>query len=450
MLEERIQRWDKSPEKRGKYILYRMQASVRFSFNLALNYAVEEANKRDLPLKILFTLNSSFPEANRRHFIFLCQGLMDFVEKAVHAGYDFILEIDATRDRIAHYLHHADLVVLDKGYLRIQRQWADEITEDSPVSVIMVEDNLLVPVSAVTNKQEWAARTLRPKLMKHYLYYLSDIVYENPAALNPHLRTDFTLAKTEDQLNYFLQRYHGSSLPELSLKGGETESRNRWHDFLEMKFMNYSSDRNDPSLHGTSGISPYLHFGHTSPLALLSAMNEYLQSQSEPAFFEESKNVLIEQLIVRRELAFNYAWFNLDYDRYRGLPQWCLDTFQKHERDERPYLYTLEELENAQTHDPYWNRAMHEMISTGSMENTMRMYWGKKIVEWSSSAEEAYERAMYLNNKYFLDGRDANSFTGVGWCFGLHDRPWTERPVFGTIRYMNLAGLERKYKMKEY
>ncbi|MGL5919311.1 MAG: deoxyribodipyrimidine photo-lyase, partial [Bacteroidales bacterium] len=261
MLEERIQRWDKSPEKRGKYILYRMQASVRFSFNLALNYAVEEANKRDLPLKILFTLNSSFPEANRRHFIFLCQGLMDFAEKAVHAGYDLILEIDATRDRIAHYLHHADLVVLDKGYLRIQRQWADEITADSPVSVIMVEDNLLVPVSAVTNKQEWAARTLRPKLMKHYLYFLSDMVYENPAALNPHLRTDFTLAKTEDQLNYFLQRYHGSSLPEISLKGGETESRNRWHDFLEMKFKNYSSDRNDPSLHGTSGISPYLHFG---------------------------------------------------------------------------------------------------------------------------------------------------------------------------------------------
>lgn len=450
MLEERIQRWDKSQVKKGRYVLYRMQASVRFSFNLALNFAVEESNRRNLPLKILFTLNSSFPETNQRHFIFLCQGIIDFAQKALRAGFDFVLEIDSDRARRSHYLQHADLVVLDKGYLRIQRQWAEEIVEDSPVPVVMIEDNLLVPVSAVTNKQEWAARTLRPKLMQHFLYYLSDMVHDRPPTLNSQLFSVFTLATIEDQLSYFIQCYRGISLPEVALKGGETESLTTWTNFLENRFVNYSSDRNDPSLHGASGISPYLHFGHTSPLALLSQMNQFLCSQPDSGIFEESKNVLIEQLIVRRELAFNYVWFNLDYDHYRGLPQWCLDTLQKHEKDARPYLYTLQELEAASTHDPYWNRAMSEMITTGSMENTMRMYWGKKIIEWSSSAEEAYERAVYLNNKYFLDGRDANSYTGVGWCFGLHDRPWSERSVFGTIRYMNLSGLERKYNMKAY
>lgn len=450
MLDERFQRWDKRHNGKGRYVLYRMQASVRYFFNLALNYAVDEANKRNLPLKILFTLDSTFPESNRRHFIFLCQGIMDFAEKASHAGYDFILETDVSRERIAHYLRHADLVVLDKGYLRIQRQWAEEIIADSPVPVVMIEDNLLVPVSACTNKQEWSARTLRTKLMRHFLYYLSDIVEQRPPLLRIELHSGFTLAKIEDRLSYFLQHYHGEVLPELTQQGGETSSRDLWSIFLKTKFLHYANDRNDPSLHATSGISPYLHFGHTSPLALLAAMNDFLQDQPDPLLFEESKAVLIEQLFVRRELAHNYVWFNLDYDQYRGLPQWCLDTFAKHEKDERIYIYSTAELEEASTHDPYWNRAMQEMITTGSMENTMRMYWGKKIIEWTPTAREAYDRMLYLNNKYFLDGRDANSFTGVGWCFGLHDRPWVERPVFGTIRYMNLNGLERKYNMKNY
>ncbi|MGL5318039.1 MAG: deoxyribodipyrimidine photo-lyase [Bacteroidales bacterium] len=449
MLDERIQRWDKPPAK-GKYILYRMQASVRFSFNLALNYAVDQANEHHLPLRILFTLDPAFPDANRRHFQFLCQGVLDFATRALDAGYDFVLESDVSRTRIQHHLNHAALVVLDKGYLRIQRQWADQIIADSPVSVVMIEDNLLVPITACTNKQEWAARTLRSKIMRQYLHFLSDIVWEKPAPLQPELFSVFTLSALEDQLNSFLQHYHGATLPEVQLRGGESEASLLWEHFLRHKFEHYATDRNDPSLHGASGISPYLHFGHTSPLALLAAMNIFLHSHPNAPAYDESRDTLVEQLVVRRELAHNYIWFNLDYDRFRGLPQWCIDTFEKHARDERPYLYTTEELEQAQTHDPYWNRAMHEMVTTGSMENTMRMYWGKKIIEWSATAEEAYDRTLYLNNKYFLDGRDANSYVGVGWCFGLHDRPWAERPVFGTIRYMNLAGLERKYNMKEY
>ncbi|MGL5785275.1 MAG: deoxyribodipyrimidine photo-lyase [Bacteroidales bacterium] len=449
MLDERIHIWEKEGGK-GKYVLYRMQASVRYNHNLALNYAVEEANKRDLPLKILFTLHSGFPDANYRHYLFLCQGLFDFAAKAIHLGYDLIVETDPDDDRIRHYLHHADLVILDKGYLRIQRQWADFIIQYSPATVVMIEDNLLVPVSACTNKQEWAARTIRPKIMKHYLYFLSDMVFDRPAPLNQHLFSAFTFAKIEDKLNYFLQKLTPGTMPLLNRRGGEEEALKCWSLFLNEKFLHYASDRNDPSLHATSGISPYLHFGQISSSGMLRAMYDFLQDRADAHLYEESRDVLIEQLIVRRELAHNYVWFNPDYDHYNGLPQWCRDTLGSHQRDEREYLYSPDELESAQTHDPYWNRAMAEMIQTGSMENTMRMYWGKKILEWSPSPEEAYYTALRLNNKYFLDGRDANSYVGVGWCFGLHDRPWTDRPVFGMIRYMNAAGLERKYKIKEY
>lgn len=449
MLDERIQRWEKNGEK-GKYVLYRMQASVRYTHNLALNYAVEEANKRNLPLRILFTLDSRFPEANYRHFVFLCQGLFDFASKAIHLGYDFILETDPDDERMMHFIRHADLIVLDKGYLRIQREWAGFIITHSAVTVVMVEDNLLIPVSACTDKQEWAARTFRPKVMKHYLYYLSDMVYEKPEPLNEHLFSAFTFAKIEDRLNYFLQESPKNDMPDLSIRGGEDEALKCWTRFLDEKFLRYASDRNDPSLHGTSGISPYLHFGQISPLCLLKCMYDYIQSKPDIHAYEASQNVLIEQLIVRRELAHNYIWFNSGYDTYRGLPQWCIDTLESHQKDEREHIYSCAELERAQTHDAYWNRAMEEMIRTGSMENTMRMYWGKKILEWSPSPEDAFHTAIYLNNKYFLDGRDANSFVGVGWCFGLHDRPWSERPVFGMIRYMNAAGLERKYRIKEY
>ena len=154
--------------------------------------------------------------------------------------------------------------------------------------------------------------------------------------------------------------------------------------------------------------------------------------------------------MVRRELAHNYIWFTKNYDSYNSLPEWSRKSLELHEPDKRPFLYDLKRLEEAATHDASWNAAMREMIQTGFMENTMRMYWGKKLIEWSATPQEAYHRMSYLNNRYFLDGRDANSFTGIGWCFGLHDRAWQERPVFGMVRYMNEAGLYRKYNMNAY
>jgi deoxyribodipyrimidine photo-lyase len=191
-------------------------------------------------------------------------------------------------------------------------------------------------------------------------------------------------------------------------------------------------------------MSPYLHFGQISPLYIA------LQIRKARGINKANKEAYLEELIVRRELSMNYCYYNPEYDSYSGLPDWAKKTLKAHRGDKREYVYSIEDLEDAQTHDPYWNAAQREMVLTGKMHNYMRMYWGKKLIEWSATPEQAFKCALYLNNRYELDGRDPNSFTGVAWCFGKHDRPWSERPIFGSVRYMNAAGLERKFDMEAY
>ena len=191
-------------------------------------------------------------------------------------------------------------------------------------------------------------------------------------------------------------------------------------------------------------MSPYLHFGQISPLTVA------LTVQAADGVAEEAKQAFLEELIVRRELAVNFVYYEKHYDRYVCLPDWAKKTLVEHRRDRREHSYTLEQLENAATHDPYWNAAMEEMRLTGKMHGYMRMYWGKKILEWTKPPQEGMRIALYLNNKYELDGRDPNGFAGVAWCFGKHDRPWAERPVFGKVRYMNDKGLRRKFDIEAY
>jgi deoxyribodipyrimidine photo-lyase len=188
-------------------------------------------------------------------------------------------------------------------------------------------------------------------------------------------------------------------------------------------------------------LSPYLHFGQISPSYTASEVGSYGGPNSD-AFLEE--------LIVRRELSMNFNHFNPKYDSFSGLPDWAKKTLLERQEDLRKYLYTMEDLEKALTHDPYWNTAQKEMVITGKMHGYMRMYWGKKILEWTATPQDAFETALYLNNKYELDGRDPNGFTGVAWCFGNHDRPWARRPIFGNIRYMSEDGLKRKFDADKY
>jgi deoxyribodipyrimidine photo-lyase len=193
-----------------------------------------------------------------------------------------------------------------------------------------------------------------------------------------------------------------------------------------------------------SDISPYLHFGQISPLYVA------LEVANAAGVRKEAREAYLEQLIVRRELSMNFVNFNDHYDSYDCIPSWAKRTLAEHESDRRQYEYSVEELEQGRTHDPYWNAAQREMVDSGKMHNYMRMYWGKKIIEWTPKPEDAFRAALYLNNKYELDGRDPNGFTGVAWCFGKHDRPWQERKVFGKVRYMNAEGLRRKFDMDAY
>ncbi|HSR03284.1 MAG TPA: deoxyribodipyrimidine photolyase, partial [Proteiniclasticum sp.] len=224
-------------------------------------------------------------------------------------------------------------------------------------------------------------------------------------------------------------------------KGGYSEAKSRLEDFLENKLSFYAEKRNEPSLDLGSNLSPYLHFGQISPLEIYLSLMEH---------HSENKRVFLDELIIRRELAVNFVLHNPHYDSFASITSFARATLLEHKEDERPYLYSLEELENGKTHDPYWNAAQLEMVHLGKMQGYMRMYWGKKIIEWTKGPEEAYEIALYLNNKYNLDGRDPNGFAGVAWCFGKHDRGWKEREIFGKVRYMNAKGLERKFDIELY
>jgi deoxyribodipyrimidine photo-lyase len=226
-------------------------------------------------------------------------------------------------------------------------------------------------------------------------------------------------------------------------RGGEGEARRLFASFLRSRFSGYADHRNQPQTDDVSHMSKYLHFGHVSPIYLA------LKARASSAG-RENIDSFVEEVIVRRELSVNFVYFTPDYDSYSCLPDWAKKTLAEHKGDDREHSYTRKQLEAAETHDEYWNAAMREMIHTGYMHNHMRMYWGKKILEWSETPEYAYKTTLYLNNKYFIDGRDANSYANVAWVYGNHDRGWTERPVYGKVRYMSAGGLERKARPGEY
>ncbi len=227
-------------------------------------------------------------------------------------------------------------------------------------------------------------------------------------------------------------------------KGGTSQGRARLKEFIQNRFHFYVENRNQPQTDDISHMSPYLHFGQLSPTYIA------LQITGTGDAFQETQKAYLEELIVRRELAINFVHFTPDYDSITCLPKWARQTLTKHRKDRRRPVYDRGRLEEAATHDEYWNAAMREMKTTGFMHNYMRMYWGKKILEWSETPEQAFQTTLAMNNKYFLDGRDPNSYAGVAWVYGVHDRAWFERPIFGKIRYMAASGLERKCDIQGY
>ena len=441
---ERARKLNDRTLQKGRFVLYWMQASHRAEYNHALEYAVRQANEQNLPVVVLFVLTDRFPEANLRHYTFMLEGLKAVKSRLEERDLLFIVVKGAPPKEVVKVSPKASMVVTDCGYLRVQREWRQDVAENARCPVIQVESDVVVPVEAACPKEAYSAAVLRPRINSQLRKYLAPLA-ETPvkqtlrslgfAGLDlkkslPTILSSLSIDRTVQPVSYF--------------RGGTSEAKRLLGDFISHKLKDYGELRSDPSLDCVSHMSPYLHFGQISPLYIA------MQVQEAGRVPSKTREAYLEELIVRRELAMNFAHYNPAYDSFRAIPDWAKRTLKAHQRDKREYIYAQEDLEEARTHDPYWNAAQKEMIITGKMHNYMRMYWGKKILEWSPSPEEAFRIAVYLNNKYQLDGRDPNSFTGVAWCFGKHDRPWGERKIFGQVRYMNDAGLRRKFKIDDY
>ena len=437
MTEKRIFYYQESEFSEGEFVLYWMQQSQRIDYNHALNLSITKANELKLPLIVCFIF-TSFPEANIRHYHFMYQGIVELKNRFTELNINFITLTGNPVTEVLVIAKKAKFLYMDMGYLKIQRYWRNEIIKSVKCSACIVESDVVVPVKTAYHKEAWSAGVFRPKISLYIESFLNE--EHIPELLNKEKLFD-------NQLDTWLILKEKLSLSEdvkisSDFSGGESAALKRLNLFIKTKLTDYAGKRNDPSLNIQSNLSPYLHFGQISPVKIAL---EILKSKDIP-----NTNAFLEELIIRRELAMNFVYFNNDYDNYTCLPDWAKKTLAKHSDNYREYEYDLSAFEQAKTHDSAWNSAQKEMLLTGKMHNYMRMYWGKKIIEWTDSPEKAYEIALYLNNKYQLDGRDANSFAGIAWCFGKHDRAWSHRSIFGSVRYMNYEGLKRKFDINKY
>ncbi|WP_145365387.1 deoxyribodipyrimidine photo-lyase [Stratiformator vulcanicus] len=440
---ERVRKLNDHSARAGKYVLYWMQQSQRARFNPALEFAVQKANEHEKRLLVGFGLTDDYPEANARHYHFMLEGLKETQESLHKRGIKFVLQFGSPDEVAIHLAKEASAVVCDRGYLRHQKIWREKLVDAIDCEITEVEGDAAIPVETVSDKAEYAARTIRPKTNRHRDEFL------------------VTLSTTSLQKNSLNIRVSGESLDDVpglvagmkidhSVKpvpqffpGGTGEAKRRLRNFIKELFAKYDEHRSKPEYEHTSCMSPYLHFGQLSPVELAIAIRD---SGADP----EQIDSYLEELLVRRGLSQNFVYFTDDYDQFSCLPDWAKKTLGEHKSDRREHDYGLDELEAADTHDEYWNAAMREMKYTGYMHNYMRMYWGKKILEWSPDPEDAFQNCLILNNKYFLDGRDTNSYGNVAWVFGMHDRAWQERAIYGKIRCMMASGLERKCDIDAY
>jgi deoxyribodipyrimidine photo-lyase len=438
--QQRIKLLNKKALQHRQYVLYWMQASQRAEYNHALEYAIQQANEMNKPLVVFFGIADNFPEANERHYYFMLEGLKEVQAALQERNIKMVIRHQSPEIRIVELSKRADLVVVDRGYLKIQQTWRNYAAERIDCPLVQVESDAILPVEIASPKEEFSAGTFRPKITKQLPNFLRPMNEEQPKISSLNLEYDgFDLNNVDKAIG--ILNIDRSVKKVIDFHGGTREAKKHLQNFVKKKLDHYADLRNDPTLDYLSNMSPYLHFGQISPLYIALKVME-AKSPGEETYLEE--------IIVRRELSMNFIFYNQNYDEFDGLPAWAKKTLIEHIEDPREYLYSQEEFEKAQTHDPYWNACQQEMMITGKMHGYMRMYWGKKILEWSKMPAEGFKIALFLNNKYELDGRDPNGFTGVAWCFGKHDRAWFERNIFGKVRYMNDNGLKRKFDADGY
>lgn len=422
-------------------VVYWMSRDQRVQNNWALLYAQYLANTYQQPLIVIFNLVPTFQEATWRQYSFMFEGLQEVEAELKTLDIPFHLLLGIPGETIPQFIkdYQVGVLVSDFSPLRIYKQWKTEINKQITIPFYEVDTHNIVPCWHASPKQEFGAYTLRPKLNRLLDNFLTEIPSILPHSYNTAStnNVDWAQAKASLQINTKV-------LPVNWCIPGTKAGKLQLTKFIEEKLSLYDTGRNDPNQQAQSDLSPYLHFGQLSAQYVAWT----IKASDFPA---ETKAAFLEELIVRRELADNFCFYNANYDSFSGFPAWAQLTLNEHRADPRSYIYSLSQLESAQTHDPLWNAAQRQMMRTGKMHGFMRMYWAKKILEWTSSPEEAQAVAIKLNDTYELDGRDPNGYVGIAWSIGgVHDRAWFSKPVFGKVRYMNANGCARKFNLQQY
>jgi deoxyribodipyrimidine photo-lyase len=440
-----------TPDPKGKCVVYWMQRAQRGRDNHALDLAVQVANALELPLVVYFAGIANFPHANLRHYAFLNRGLVDVEEDLAERNIGFVLR-NAPRESHERFLRDvgAAFLVGDENPMREPERWRRELAArlDARLGIPFwtVDADVVVP-SKLMERAQYGAYTIRPRLYRLLPEYLTP--YENPKAEREWKRPKGLLADSpRDDMTLGWKALDRSVQPVEAWTGGHYAAKKRLKHFVTKLLTNYERDRNRPEVDGTSALSPYLHFGHIGPVTIALAVDAAAKKDST---LKAARDGFFNELVAWRELAVNFVKYTPNYDTADCAEDWAKKTIAEHLWDERERLYSLKELEAGQTYDELWNAAQTQMVVHGWMHNYMRMYWAKKILEWTPDVAMAVKWAIYLNDKYQLDGRDPNGYAGIAWAMlGKFDRAWGERPVFGKIRYMSGASTGKKFDSKRY
>ena len=430
------------PNSQGSCVVYWMQRAQRGIDNPALDVAIEAANELEKPVVVFLAPVPFYPHANLRHYHFLGEGIPDIAAALEKRNVGFVLR-RFPEHSLLRFCDEVDaaLVIGDENPMREPESWRRKAAKKLRVPLWTVDADVIVP-SKLLEKAQYAAHIARPRLQAQLPKFLiapknlkAHVPWKNLQSVNS-LAPDFDIT-TNWQLDC-------SVAPVSQWRGGSKEALRLLRDFVTNKLPGYGTGRNKPENDHTSRLSPYLHFGHVSPITVALAVQKSEASKAD-------KEAFLNQIIVWRELSINMVRYNDNYDTFEIGEDWAHRTLAQHAKDRRPITYAVKQLENAETHDQLWNAAQMQMVNTGWMHNYVRMYWAKKILEWHPSPAEAHRIAVYLNDKYLLDGRDPNGYAGIAWSIvGKFDRPWFERKIFGQIRYMSGASTGKKFDSKKY
>jgi deoxyribodipyrimidine photo-lyase len=440
---------DKPVRPEGDYVLYWSQMNRRVDSNHALLYATQLANERGLPVLTYEGLTCTYPYASDRLHTFMLEAVPGNARRLKEHGIGYVFYLRRTKtdadDALYRLAERAAAVVTDDYPTFIARWHNARVPRKLDAAYYAVDSSCIVPMNTFS-KREYAAYTIRPKihraLPEHFHAAEPLKVNRRWRGVIPAFHVEVTAKNISDlvascEIDHFVK-------PAIGTRGGRVEAGRRLELFLHDRLRRYARERNEPSKHANSELSAYLHFGQISSLEIALAARDYASEHKLIA------DEFLEELIVRRELAFNFARHVDNYETLDVLPGWARATLRDHDGDARDPSFTREQMERAETYDPLWNATQKELLLRGRIHGYYRMYWGKKIIEWSPTHQEALSTMIYLHDRYSLDGRDPNTYTNILWCFGLHDRPWFNRPIFGQIRYMSFEGMRRKTDTAAY